>query len=258
MDEDRGDAAPERHEVPDDAEGDTWTCPLPDSHGRFHEAHYFLHRIEEHYHEPVLLRFYLNAFIAALRAVHELLSRELERRGHAKWWSTRRREFVEDDVLSRFARGRNISLHQRTLLRGSRVTVGLFRGRRLKLAMTSDVRSDESSAALLERMSPAAFRLFLDEEHSAIGEQLGVKRLYFVAELSEEEDVLRACRRALARTTRALSEAHNRLGAHQEPATDDELLDESELEAITVLLESDIDPDAPARWGWWTPDESDD
>lgn len=230
--------------------GDSWSCPLPDSHGRFHEAHYFLHKIEEHYHEPQLFRFYLNAFIAALRAVHELLGREIERHGHVQWWKKHKQEFIDDDVLSRFARGRNVSLHQRAILRGSRVTMGVFRGRRLKLAMTSEVQSDESSAALLRRMAPLAYQMFLDEEHSAIGEQLGVQRLYFVSELSDEEDALRACRRALARTTRALSEAHNRLGATQEPTTDEDVLNADELEAITVLLESDIDPDAPVRWRW--------
>ena len=71
------------------------------------------------------------------------------------------------------------------------------------------------------------YGLFVDEAHSAIGEQLGVRRLYFVDDLSKDEDVLRASRRALARTSQALAEAHNRLGADHTPATDGDVLDDS-------------------------------
>ena len=239
----------------DAEESDSWSCPLPYSHDRFSEAHYFLHRLEQEYHNPALFRFHLNAFIASLRAVHELLQKELERMGQIAWWKERRREFDEDPVLSRFARGRNISLHQRAIFKGSRVSVGLFRARRLKLVTMADVQSDETSESLLTRMIPLSVGHLIDEEHSALEEQIGVERLYFVRELSEEEDVLRACMRALARTSRALAEAHNRLGAEHEPATDEEVLVENRLGEVTVLLESDLDPTAPYRWGWINPGE---
>lgn len=237
-------------QIEHDDEGGSWTCPLPHSHDRIAEAHYFLHRLEEEYHNPALFRFHLNAYIAAIRAVHELLQKELEKQGQVAWWKKRRKEFVEDPVLSRFARGRNLSLHQRAILQGSRVSIGLFRGRRLKLTIRSDIHSDETSEAMLERILPSAVGFFIDDEHAAIGEQLGVQRLYFVRELSDEEDVLRACFRALARTSKASAEAHNRLGAQHQPTTDEDLLDEERLGQVTVLLESDVDPTAFYRWGW--------
>lgn len=227
-----------------------WTCPLPFSHDRFEEAHYFLHRMEIEYHRPALFRFHLNAYVSALRAVHEMLRKELERNGHAAWWKIRSIEFREDDVLARFARGRNVALHQRAILEGSRVQLGLFRGHKLKLTIGMETQTDEPSEDLLTRMAPRLVGFLIDEDHVALGEQLGVQRTYFVRELSEDEDVLRASRRALARTTRALSEAHKRMGAEHEASLDEDLLDERQLLAITTLLETDIDPTAATRWGW--------
>jgi hypothetical protein len=110
--------------------------------------------------------------------------------------------------------------------------------------------TDETSESLLHRVGPQLVNMWVGEDHTALGEQIGVQRLYFVRDLSETEDVLRASRRALARTSRASAEAHNRLGADHTPASDDDVLDEGQIEAVTILLESDVDPDAPRRWGW--------
>jgi len=230
----------------------SWICPIPMSHDRFNEAHYFLHRMEQTYHEPRPFRYNLNAFVSAHRAVHEMLRVELEAKGEIAWWRDRRREFADDDVLSRFAVGRNIVLHQRAILEGSQVGIGVFRGRTLKLAVMHDLQTDETSAALLLRMVPRILggAGVLDEEHSAVGEQLGVQRLYFVKDLSQDEDVLRASRRALARTSGAVAEAHNRFGGQHEPTLEDTVLDGASIESINVLLETDLDPTAPTRWGW--------
>ncbi|WP_431836165.1 hypothetical protein [Cellulomonas sp. Y8] len=241
---------PDEQSEPEAETPEPWSCPIPQSHDRFGEAHYFLHRLESDYHHPQLFRYNLNAFVSALRAVHEILAKELERKGEVTWWKERRREFAEDEVLARFARGRNLALHQRSILEGSRVSIGLFRGRRMKLAQETDIQTDEPSDALLRRVLPHFIPFLVDEEHSAIGEQIGVERLYFVRELSPTEDVLRACFRALARTTGALSEAHNRLGAEHEQVSDEDVLDPRHLAEVSVLLESDLDPEAIDRWGW--------
>ena len=230
--------------------GETWVCPVPQAHDRFEEAHYFLHRMETAYHKPQIFRFHLNAYIAAARAVHEMLRIELERVGQVAWWKERRREFAEDDVLARFAIGRNIVLHQRSLLNGSRVSTGLFRGARLKFAYEVNLETDEPSDELLKRMAPKLTDLLVDPDHTAVGEELGVKRLYFVRELSDSEDVLSAARRALARTSRALAEAHNRLGGEHVPIEDADVIDEAYLDQVSVLLESDIDPTLHYKWGW--------
>jgi hypothetical protein len=78
------------------------------AHDRFVEAYYFLRQMDTNYHESALLRYNLNAFLAALKAVHELLQKELEQAGHVQWWKERKKEFRDDPVRSRFSKGRNI------------------------------------------------------------------------------------------------------------------------------------------------------
>lgn len=232
------------------ADAEDWTCPLPASHDRYGEAHYFLHRMEQEYHNPQLFRYNFNAFVSAARAVHEMLQKELEKKGHTQWWKLRKKEFIADSVLQRFARGRNVILHQRALIEGSNIKFGLFRGRKMKLAIDTDVKGDEPSDSIIKRMLPSLYGLVIDEEHFALAEQIGLERLYFANELSDDEDVLRASRRALARTTRALSEAHNQLGADHTPLEDEAVLNPDDIHEVTVLLETDIDSEAPLRWGW--------
>lgn len=227
------------------------------AHDRFLEAHYFLHQMEKNYHEPQLFRYNFHAFVSAARAVHEMLQNELEKLGEIQWWKQRKVEFTSDEVLKRFTKGRNVALHQRNLIEGGSVQLGLFRGRRMKLAMLSDIKSDEPSANLLRRITPHFYDFLIDEEHSAYAEQVGLERLYFVKELSDNEDVLRASRRALARTTRVLAEVHNKFGAEHVPIEDHDLLAPEDLQAIMTLLETDLDPEAAARWGWLDPDPAD-
>src|SRR5690242_9597425 len=104
------------------------SCPLPETHDRFNEAHYFLHRMEAEYHDPGPFRYNANAFLSALKSVVEMLRKETERRGQIAWMKERKKVLRSDPVLSSFHRGRDIVLHQRTLFAGSRIEIGLFRG----------------------------------------------------------------------------------------------------------------------------------
>ena len=47
---------------------------------RFREAHYWIHMIEEHYHQADTFRWYLNAFLKAIKEVPDLLARRNARR----------------------------------------------------------------------------------------------------------------------------------------------------------------------------------
>lgn len=228
----------------------SWSCPLEHSHDRFAEAHYFLHRMEIVYHSPHEFRYNLNAFLAALRATHEILRMELERLGHATWWKERSELFRKDEVLARFRHGRNLVLHRRSIFSGSHLEQGMFRGLSLRLSFGVTTASDEPTANVLRRIVPILTGTFIDEEHAEPGEQLGVRRLYNIAELSESEDALRASTRALARTTRVLSDAHEAIGAIHEYTADEDVVIEGRIDAITTLLETDLDPSLVDRWGW--------
>ena len=93
-------------------------------------------------------------------------------------------------------------------------------------------------------------RLLLDEEHSALGEQYGVWRKYNIEVISKTEDVLTMTRRGSIRSHDMLAAAHRLYEVETGNIPDDNLLSEDGLAAVTVLLESDMDPTLPSKWGW--------
>jgi hypothetical protein len=224
-------------------------CPLPMAHDRFDEAHWFLHQMIEHYHEPALFRYSTNAFLSALKAVVEMLGKELERVGKSTWMTERTKELRDDQLISACLRGRDIVLHQKSLISGSRIEAGLFRGQQLKLAHRLNVRHDATSASILEFLQSRWIGSILDEGHSAIGEQLGVRRMYHVAQLSESDDVLSAAHRAWARMSILLSDAHTLCEAGLNPVPESDVAEHDVLR-VNLLLETDVDPEGPVRWGW--------
>lgn len=118
------------------------------------------------------------------------------------------------------------------------------------MAFQLHVDHDRKSVEWLERIQKHTVGLFVDEERSAIGEQLGVRRTYIIPQLSAEEDVLRASRRAFARMTKMVNAAHNLFRQTADSLEDEQMLHPHDLEHIMVLLESDVDPNLPEKWGW--------
>lgn len=225
-------------------------CPLPMSHDRAIEASHFLNRMEHDYHDPQLFRFNLNAYLSSLRAVTEMLLKETERLGQGPEWKVARQVFKEDTVLANFTAARNAALHQKAIYDGSRVAAGMFRGRKLKMAFELDVDHDQKSVEWLKRLQTHGVGFFVDEAHSAIGEQLGVSRTYIIPKLSAEEDALRASRRAFARMTKVVDAAHNLFGMTGGALEDEQMLNPHDISHIMVLLESDVDPTLLEKWGW--------
>lgn len=225
-------------------------CPLPMSHDRAIEASHFLSRMEHDYHDPQLFRFNLNAYLSSLRAVTEMLLKETERLGKGPEWKVARQVFSDDTVLAKFTAARNAALHQKAIYDGSQVDAGMFRGRKLKLAFQLHVDHDQKSGEWLKRLQTHAVGLFIDEKHSVVGEQLGVSRTYIIPKLSAEEDALRASRRAFARMTKVVDAAHKIFGMSGGALEDDQMLNSHDISHIMVLLESDVDPTLPDKWGW--------
>jgi hypothetical protein len=99
-------------------------------------------------------------------------------------------------------------------------------------------------------MIPDFVGVIIDKEHSALAEQIGVQRLYYVDELSSAEDVFSASIRALARISEAISDVHNHFGGEHVPIDETTVITKARLNSVSVLLETDIDPEAAVRWGW--------
>ncbi|WP_140400698.1 hypothetical protein [Gulosibacter sp. 10] len=208
-------------------------------------------RFEDDYHDPQKFRFNLNALVTTISSVREILQKEVEKSGKVSDWNRLSEPFKNDRWLNAIKRARNTTLHQKAIFDGSRVEIGLYRGRRHKLSIGANVRGDIHSRILLEKWTSSdAGQLFLDPEHSAIGEQYGVWRRYYIKELSETEDVLIAVRRGLIRAHDTLVVAHGIYGIDAGHLPDEPFLSADSLANVSVLLESDIDPMLPAKWGW--------
>ena len=231
--------------MPDHAAAGDHACSLPSTHDKYNEAQYFFGKLVALYHRPDEFKFNLNAFIQAIRNITFMLqSEERKPEGFAQWYAKKQEEMRADDLLRRFVEARNIIVKRSSLVAMSTARSGLFRGRMLKLAAEHEVPPFTDTVEVLERAKNFALRLFLDEEHSAIGEQAGVERTWVVSEISQGE-VVGTCLQALNYMGELVAEAHRLWGGleQHEPITIDK-------QSMQVLLEMDVDPTLPRKWGW--------
>ena len=197
------------------------------------------------YHDPHAFRYNLNAFIQALRNVTFILQAEKEKPdGFAKWYENARDRLKADDRLKRFVNARNLIVKRQMLESSSELKVGIFRGRRYKLGVGGDVIHYRSSHEILKTAQAFFVGNMIDEGHSALWEQLGVFREWRVQELGQGE-VVSTCCEALSSIARLVEEANSIWGYDFNAS-----FDEPNVADIQVLLESDVDPSLPMKWGW--------
>jgi hypothetical protein len=60
---------------------------------------------------------------------------------------------LAEDLFSQFNAARNFVIHRGSLIRSSQVEVGLFAYRRLKLALSTELKTDEPSHILIDRIA---------------------------------------------------------------------------------------------------------
>jgi len=221
-------------------------CPIPDTHDKFNEAHYYLGQMLTNYHDPDRFRFSLNSFLQSLRNVTFALQKELtEKDGFSNWYKDEQTFMESDRLLKKFVEGRNIVVKQGNLRLNSSVEMGLFRDRKLKLGFNFSVPIFVHSAQLLEEYKDKIIGTFIDEEHSAIGEQMGVKRKWIANELGDAE-VVELCDSAWARIGKVVSNAHKFCKSTFDPPKEHD----HDIPRASVLLESDVDSSLLEKWGW--------
>lgn len=221
-------------------------CPIPSTHGKCAEARYFLIQCLLNYHAPQPFLHNLNAFIQAFRNITFMLQSE-ERRPSTfeQWYETRRTEMRGLPTLCRLVDARNIVVKQSALTAKSTVALGLFRGRRMKLSMQTDIKPFTATEKMLQLTAKFVGDVFLGGKHSVVGEQAGVERVWVVEELGEGE-VVGKCIDALNYMLALVEDAHRLLGT----TSGLELFGIADMREFSVLLESDVDPTLPAKWGW--------
>jgi hypothetical protein len=224
-------------------------CPIPATHDHLKEAHYFLHDLVEHVHHPDPFRWSLNAYLQASRSVLLLATKELKAAEGFDGWKKSILETLEadDPLFRRVVASRNFIVHEKMLNDHSRTQAGIFRGRRFKLGFGEDAPNTWYSESLLGFLAHVWTGVFINPDHGSVGEQFGVKRTWVVTELGDE-DVALLCDRAYAKLVEFVRSAHELAGG--EPAECTESSHRHDADAWSVLLESDLDPDLPRRWGW--------
>ena len=220
-------------------------CPIRSTHDKYNEAQYFFGMLLNHYHDPYEFQFNLNAFIQAIRNITFMMQAEVNKpEGFFSWYDRKRELMKADPKLLKFVEARNVLVKRSSLELESKFRSGVFRGRQLKLVIEYDLPPFTDSREALERANEVTFDLFLDAEHSAIGEQAGVERTWIAAELGSDE-VAELCLHALNVMGALVAELHRLYGKedqHEHISVD--------LDSFRVLLETDLDPTLFDKWGW--------
>lgn len=244
------------------------TCLSPGAEDRFKEAVYFASQIESGYHDPQKFRYSLGGFLAAYGSISEILQKELEHQNRWRDWKIHRDTIATALTTNEYApaliRARNINIHQKSVFDGSVCQIGLYRGRRPKLWLTSNIDWDVSSPELLDRLWDSEYgQMMLDPEHSAIGEQYGVQRTYKLREISDhlpiddkDLDILQIARRALLRTYDTLGATHTMDGEVVGLIDGGAIVNDFTYSQVTICLESDVNPDLLRSWDWPDLDEA--
>jgi hypothetical protein len=98
---------------------------------------------------------------------------------------------------------------------------------------------------LLRRAEEHYVGLYIDEEHSAIGEQCGLVRMWVVEEIGDEE-VLKLCFQACRMIGELLNDVQYLVGLEFHIPNDSRVCPDY----YQVLLETDLNPQLVDEWGW--------
>jgi len=218
----------------------------PETIQRLMEATYFLQQMTMTYQEPTAFRFNLNATIQAIRNITFVLQAELSDNDiFQNWYPSKQDEMRANPLLRQFVEARNIIVKKKSLEARSKASVGLFVYHRLKLWIQNEVCPNITSEHLLNTAKAHFTDVFVDKNHSAEWEQLGVKREWIATELGEDE-VVGLCNRAIDYFGVLLIDLANSTG-HNFQWQPGEI---SKLSYYQILLETDLDPSLPKKWGW--------
>ncbi|MED4854863.1 hypothetical protein [Bacillus atrophaeus] len=221
-------------------------CKIKNTHDKFLEAHHFLFMMMQNYHYPDGFRYNMNAFIQALRNITFALQSEKRVIPNFDLWYEEKQQWMKGNSLLRnFVESRNIVVKRGNLEIKSEAHIGLFKYRTPKLGMLIPVNPFLPSEQLLELASEHYVGLFIDEEHSSIGEQCGIQRRWIVDSIGDDE-IVEQCLKAWKIIGSLLAEAHELLDMDFKVITDLEC----NQEFYRVLLETDVNPNLAEEWKW--------
>ncbi len=95
--------------------GDGTVCPIPNTHDRLFELHYWWHEIARNYHEPTPFRYSLGAFLQAARNVTWILQKEKHAFKDFGWYEEWVEKAKQDSLLRWLKETRNTLVKQQAL-----------------------------------------------------------------------------------------------------------------------------------------------
>jgi hypothetical protein len=101
--------------------GDGGACPIPLTHDRLSEVHYWWHEMARNYHEPDQFRYSLGAFVQAGRSVTFMLQKEKHVFADFSWYQSWVEKAEKDSAMSWLQSARTNVVHREALIPGSRL-----------------------------------------------------------------------------------------------------------------------------------------
>ena len=119
---------------------------------RMQEAHYWLHLMQEHYHQADQFRWYLNVFLKAVKEIPQIVQMELQNTPEfTRWFKDRREELHSDPLIALLGDNRDFIVHRGMLVPRSTGSIGITEGRGMKLGLTFSIHPLEDSDDGMDR-----------------------------------------------------------------------------------------------------------
>jgi len=110
---------PEPDSLAESLAGDSGACPIPLTHDRLFETHYWWHEMARNYHEPDPFRYSLGAFVQAARSVTFMLQKEQYVFADFSWYESWVEKAKNDLAMSWLQSVRTNVVHREALIPGS-------------------------------------------------------------------------------------------------------------------------------------------
>ena len=110
---------PEPESLAESLAGDDGVCPIPLTHDRLEEVHYWWHEMARNYHEPNQFRYSLGALVQAGRSVSFMLQKEKHVFADVRWYQSWFEYSKKESVLSWLQSTRTDIVHRQALIPGS-------------------------------------------------------------------------------------------------------------------------------------------
>lgn len=228
-------------------------CPIMDIHDRLNESYYHILEMAQNYHNPTFFRFSLNAFLSSFQSMKYLICRLSKK--DAKVDGIRKKYLENLDgkrlFIKRMIDSRNIVVHENNLKMHSIAKLGIFRWKSHKLSIEvpiDDIFIDSASILNFYKrdfVGQDAKIKFLDDEHSAIGEEFGVWRKWVVDDIGDKE-ILSMCLDAYDYFADIIADIHKFYGKTLVLS----VIKKDYFLFSQVMVESDLDSSLHKKWGW--------